>query len=49
MAQSAKVINATEHKLLLDYNLKRERAIRVDDFDFNMNLISDKAELKIAN
>ncbi|WP_076410677.1 acyl-CoA dehydrogenase [Shewanella sp. UCD-KL12] len=48
-ALAAKVINATEHKQLLDYNLKRERAIRVDEFDFNMNLISDKAELKIAN
>ncbi len=48
-ALAAKVINATEHKQLLDYNLKRERAIRVDEFDFNMNIIGDKAELKIAN
>lgn len=48
-ALAAKVINATEHKQLQSYNLKRERAIRVDEFDFDMNLISEKAELKIAN
>lgn len=48
-ALAAKVINDIEHKQLLDYNLKRERAIRVDEFDFNMNLITDKADLKIAN
>ncbi|WP_040571980.1 acyl-CoA dehydrogenase [Shewanella benthica] len=48
-ALAAKVINATEHKQLQSYNLKRERAIRVDEFDFDMNLIADKAELKIAN
>ena len=48
-ALTAKVINDTEHKQLLDYNLKRERAIRVDEFDFNMNLITDKADLKMAN
>ncbi|WP_028768574.1 acyl-CoA dehydrogenase [Shewanella fidelis] len=48
-ALEAKVISDTEHKLLQDYNLKRERAIRVDEFDFDLNLISDRAELKIAN
>ncbi|SQH77727.1 Acyl-coenzyme A dehydrogenase [Shewanella benthica] len=48
-ALAAKVINATEHKQLQSYNLKRERAIRVDEFDFDMNLIAEKAELKIAN
>ncbi|WP_119969080.1 acyl-CoA dehydrogenase [Shewanella japonica] len=48
-ALDAKVISADEHKLLQDYNLKRERAIRVDEFDFDLNLISDKADLKIAN
>ncbi|MBW8184258.1 acyl-CoA dehydrogenase [Shewanella nanhaiensis] len=48
-ALEAKVIELSEHKLLLDYNLKRERAIRVDEFDFDMNLITEKAELKIAN
>ncbi|WP_108944187.1 acyl-CoA dehydrogenase [Shewanella halifaxensis] len=48
-ALEAKVISDAEHKLLQDYNLKRERAIRVDEFDFDLNLISDRAELKIAN
>lgn len=48
-ALEAKVLTADEHKLLQDYNLKRERAIRVDEFDFDMNLISDKPDLKIAN
>ncbi|ACA85792.1 acyl-CoA dehydrogenase [Shewanella woodyi] len=48
-ALEAKVIELSEHKLLQDYNLKRERAIRVDEFDFDMNLITEKAELKIAN
>ncbi|MFT5235303.1 MAG: acyl-CoA dehydrogenase [Shewanella sp.] len=48
-ALEAKVVNDSEHKQLLDYNLKRERAIRVDEFDFNMNLITEKADLKIAN
>ncbi|MGS0727901.1 acyl-CoA dehydrogenase domain-containing protein, partial [Shewanella sp. 0m-11] len=48
-ALGAKVISSDEHKLLQDYNLKRERAIRVDEFDFDMNLISDRADLKIAN
>ncbi|GGI82404.1 acyl-CoA dehydrogenase [Shewanella hanedai] len=48
-ALEAKVIEPSEHKQLQDYNLKRERAIRVDEFDFDMNLITEKAELKIAN
>ncbi|ABZ75835.1 Protein of unknown function DUF1974 [Shewanella halifaxensis HAW-EB4] len=48
-ALEAKVITGDEHKQLQDYNLKRERAIRVDEFDFDMNLISDKPDLKIAN
>ena len=48
-ALEAKVVSDSEHKQLLDYNLKRERAIRVDEFDFNMNLITEKADLKIAN
>ncbi len=47
-AREAKIITEGEHKQLLDYNLKRERAIRVDEFDFDMQLISDKAALKIA-
>ncbi len=48
-ALQANVITVDEHKQLQDYNLKRERAIRVDEFDFDLNLISDKANLKIAN
>ncbi|GIU18561.1 acyl-CoA dehydrogenase [Shewanella colwelliana] len=48
-AFAAKVISNGEHKQLLDYNLKRERAIRVDEFDFDMNLVDERAELKIAN
>ncbi|MXR70415.1 acyl-CoA dehydrogenase [Shewanella sp. JBTF-M18] len=47
-ARGAKIITEGEHKQLLDYNLKRERAIRVDEFDFDMQLIGDKAALKIA-
>lgn len=48
-ALEAKVISSGEHKQLQDYNLKRERAIRVDEFDFNMNLVDERVELKIAN
>lgn len=48
-ALDAGVITPGEHKQLQDYNLKRERAIRVDEFDFNMNLVDDRVELKLAN
>ena len=48
-ALEAKVISSGEHKQLQDYNLKRERAIRVDEFDFDMNLVDERVELKIAN
>ncbi|WP_428611764.1 acyl-CoA dehydrogenase, partial [Shewanella sp.] len=47
-ARAAKIITEGEHKQLLDYNLKRERAIRVDEFDFDMQLVDDRAALKIA-
>lgn len=48
-ALEAKAITVGEYKQLQDYNLKRERAIRVDEFDFNMNPVDDNVELKIAN
>ncbi|MCG9697707.1 acyl-CoA dehydrogenase [Shewanella sp. Isolate11] len=35
----AQVISESEHQQLQDYNIKRERAIRVDEFDFDMRLI----------
>lgn len=47
-ALAANIINEYEHKKLQDYNLKRERAIRVDEFDFDLEIIKDKADLKIA-
>ena len=47
-ARAAKIITEGEHKQLLDYNLKRERAIRVDEFDFDMQQVDDRAALKIA-
>ncbi|MEC4088976.1 acyl-CoA dehydrogenase [Pseudoalteromonas rubra] len=37
----AKVINETEYAQLIDYNRKREKAIRVDEFDFDLNLIDE--------
>ncbi|MBV7314632.1 acyl-CoA dehydrogenase [Shewanella sp. NIFS-20-20] len=39
-ALSAGVINPTEHQQLVSYNHKRELAIRVDEFDFDMNLLT---------
>ncbi|WP_042145496.1 MULTISPECIES: acyl-CoA dehydrogenase [unclassified Pseudoalteromonas] len=50
-AFTANVITADELKKLLDYNTKRELAIRVDEFDFDMNLLSavtNEIEKKIA-
>jgi acyl-CoA dehydrogenase len=50
-AFTANVITADELKKLLDYNTKRELAIRVDEFDFDMNLLSaekKQQERKIA-
>jgi acyl-CoA dehydrogenase len=43
-ALAAKVINKQEHARLADYNVKRERAIRVDEFDFDMNLLDENAQ-----
>ncbi|WP_100915139.1 acyl-CoA dehydrogenase [Pseudoalteromonas spongiae] len=43
----ANVITADEYKMLVDYNVKRELAIRVDEFDFDMNLLKpEQAKLK---
>jgi len=50
-AFTANVITADELKKLLDYNTKRELAIRVDEFDFDMNLLNTNTteeERKIA-
>ncbi|MEW6995884.1 acyl-CoA dehydrogenase [Colwelliaceae bacterium MEBiC 14330] len=43
-ALAAKVITKQEHAKLVDYNVKRERAIRVDEFDFDMNLLDENAQ-----
>jgi len=40
----ASVINEEEYVKLIDYNKKREKAIRVDEFDFDMNLLDDNAK-----
>jgi len=40
----ANVINEQEYAQLIDYNKKREKAIRVDEFDFDMNLLDDNAK-----
>ncbi len=48
-AFDANVISEEEFKKLSDYNLKRERAIRVDEFDFDLNLLTEQATLKVAN
>ena len=48
-ALAANVINADEHKKLVDYNLKRERAIRVDEYDYDLNILAEHSELKVAN
>jgi acyl-CoA dehydrogenase len=43
----ANIITADEYKKLIDYNVKRELAIRVDEFDFDMNLLKpEQATLK---
>jgi acyl-CoA dehydrogenase len=43
-ALAGKVINKQEYAKLADYNVKRERAIRVDEFDFDMNLLDENAQ-----
>jgi len=48
-ALTANIITNDEHVKLQDYNVKRERAIRVDEFDFDLNLISEPVDLKMAN
>ncbi|MCQ8878501.1 acyl-CoA dehydrogenase [Pseudoalteromonas shioyasakiensis] len=40
----ANVITEEEYAKLIDYNVKRERAIRVDEFDFDMNLLDENAQ-----
>ncbi|MFK3859742.1 acyl-CoA dehydrogenase [Pseudoalteromonas rhizosphaerae] len=40
----ASVITEEEYAKLIDYNIKRERAIRVDEFDFDMNLLDENAQ-----
>jgi acyl-CoA dehydrogenase len=50
-AYEQSVITAEQLKQLRDYNTKRELAIRVDEFDFNMNLLNpdlSENERKIA-
>ncbi|MDP4984254.1 acyl-CoA dehydrogenase [Pseudoalteromonas tunicata] len=48
-ALNAKVVTAEEYKQLIDYNLKRERAIRVDEYDYDLELVAAQSELKVAN
>jgi acyl-CoA dehydrogenase len=43
-ALAANLINSAEYAQLVDYNKKREKAIRVDEFDFDMNLLDDNAQ-----
>ncbi|MGS0535554.1 acyl-CoA dehydrogenase [Pseudoalteromonas sp. SaAl2] len=40
----ASIITEEEYAKLIDYNIKRERAIRVDEFDFDMNLLDENAQ-----
>lgn len=44
-ALAAKVIGEQEYQSLVDYNQKRELAIRVDEYDFDMNLLTPEGEL----
>ncbi|WP_448548512.1 acyl-CoA dehydrogenase [Thalassotalea fusca] len=48
-AFSAGVISEQERAQLVDYNLKRERAVRVDEFDFDMNLQGETQAFQIAS
>ena len=43
-ALSSNVITTDEYTKLVDYNNKREKAIRVDEFDFDMNILDDKVQ-----
>lgn len=49
LALNNQLIDDKEYKLLVDYNIKRERAIRVDEFDFDLNILPVSSDLKIAN
>jgi len=40
----ANIITEDEYAKLIDYNKKRERAIRVDEFDFDLNLLDENAK-----
>ena len=44
-AVAADVISSAEYTQLVDYNNKREKAIRVDEFNFDMNLLEDEVPL----
>ena len=51
-ALAANVITTEQYAQLIDYNKKREKAIRVDEFDFDLNLIDDcplNAEIQQAS
>ena len=51
-ALAANVITSEQYAKLIDYNKKREKAIRVDEFDFDLNLIDDcplNAEIQQAS
>ena len=37
------LINEEEYAKLVDYNRKREKAIRVDEFDFDLNLLDEQS------
>ncbi|CCQ10946.1 Acyl-CoA dehydrogenase, short-chain specific [Pseudoalteromonas luteoviolacea B = ATCC 29581] len=43
-ALKAGVINEAEYAKLQDYNVKRERAIRVDEFDYDLNLLGENGQ-----
>lgn len=43
-ALAASVIDAQQYASLIDYNNKRELAIRVDEFDYDMNLLTPNGE-----
>lgn len=40
-ALAANLISTEQYTQLVDYNKKREKAIRVDEFDFDLNLINE--------
>ncbi|GEK11170.1 acyl-CoA dehydrogenase [Pseudoalteromonas peptidolytica] len=44
----ANLINEEEYAKLVDYNRKREKAIRVDEFDFDLNLLNEETAKEAA-